>query len=490
MYLFVPEAPDPSRLAEAASEEDEVPEEGLPMLSRAGGMEEVPAQARMLRHGRGTWSRLMPSESHWWRLGLGVLACVALVATQLPAPAGHEGLRPVSRWAQGSGGQDMQRLAAQPSCAVIGCGVSFDPVRPCQCNPPCKRFGSCCSDYDDQCVAPPLCKDLGCKGLDATKSCQCDPECKVHDTCCADALDVCQATGKWPPAGAQRPSPPSPEELKEMEHPATNCGKLKKGEKVEVRDAALTSWLQGVVTGLNPVKVTPDGWGFGYAWRALRRHGVICHTDPEQMTAKNTSHAPDQPGCLCLFDIDRTLTCEQGHAEKCAGTQKLEGVYDLAFGGGTLVLSAASVALKNNQTFCSKCLRGVISQGAASGAFSDMRSEILKVLGGVQWTLSDVWSNPAPNVTSLLVCGAPDTKKQDTARQMVDWLNKEKAAAIRDEDVYFFDDNILNAPPFNGTGFNAHQVSCASRWVKGTGLGLCGATADEIVRKRGIGKCA
>ena len=47
--------------------------------------------------------------------------------------------------------------------------------------------------------------------------------------------------------------------------------------------------------------------------------------------------------CLCLFDVDRTLTGQQGLlAPSCPLNQLQGGVKDSAYGGGNLTLSEAA----------------------------------------------------------------------------------------------------------------------------------------------------
>jgi len=104
----------------------------------------------------------------------------------------------------------------------------------------------------------------------------------------------------------------------------------------------------------------------------------------------------------------------------------------------------------------------------------------------VAWTLSDSWSLPAPHVQSLLVVGAPDTKKQDSVSGVLDWLREHKGVRLNRSSVFFFDDNDLNVPPFADSGFNARQISCGSR----DGIvGLCGGLASEVVPDLGVRPC-
>jgi len=53
--------------------------------------------------------------------------------------------------------------------------------------------------------------------------------------------------------------------------------------------------------------------------------------------------------------------------------------------------------------------------------------------------------------------------------------------------VWHFDDRADNALYFEGTDFNAHQISCKSR-DRGM-IGSCGATKDEFVLKKGVSAC-
>ena len=59
----------------------------------------------------------------------------------------------------------------------------------------------------------------------------------------------------------------------------------------------------------------------------------------------NSSTAIPPPGespCLCVFDIDRTLTGQQGAGSRCPLNKEIPDVWDSAYGGGRLSLSAAA----------------------------------------------------------------------------------------------------------------------------------------------------
>merc|ERR1712048_1308392 len=58
--------------------------------------------------------------------------------------------------------------------------------------------------------------------------------------------------------------------------------------------------------------------------------------------------------CLCVFDIDRTLTGKQEQTDDCPRNKLVDGVLDFAYGYGSLTLSALAVA-GINTTFCGSC---------------------------------------------------------------------------------------------------------------------------------------
>merc|ERR1712019_40531 len=80
--------------------------------------------------------------------------------------------------------------------------------------------------------------------------------------------------------------------------------------------------------------------------------------------------------CLCVFDIDRTLTGAQGRVDQCPRNREITGVHDNAYGHGWLTLSALSVA-GIDSTFCNQCHLGVCSAGDAGGSNSNERAYLL-----------------------------------------------------------------------------------------------------------------
>lgn len=197
-------------------------------------------------------------------------------------------------------------------------------------------------------------------------------------------------------------------------------------------------------------------------------------------------HNITDSSCLCVFDVDRTLTGKQGG--KCPG-KTVPGIIDTAYGGGTLRLSPLATQ-GINATFCGSCYLGVCSHGDVGGEGSPERAYIASkiIISDLQQALGPgalVWST-GEYVHSPLVAGYPEGQKQLAVEAMLDWYSLQGVQIARG-DVFFFDDKAENVVPFLGSGMNACQVSCASRAEP---LGLCGATASEVTRRTGVHGCA
>eukprot|EP00435_Cladocopium_sp_Y103_P001942 s272_g1.t1 len=69
--------------------------------------------------------------------------------------------------------------------------------------------------------------------------------------------------------------------------------------------------------------------------------GVACTPPTPPPKAAPTCAGVVSEKCLCIFDIDRTLTSKQGmqDLDKCPGSKGSDGIKDTAYGGGDLVLS-------------------------------------------------------------------------------------------------------------------------------------------------------
>ena len=248
--------------------------------------------------------------------------------------------------------------------------------------------------------------------------------------------------------------------------------------------------MQTVLKASNAFSETVGRRCLGCSGRGV--HGFdYCYspTDPEPTTtsmgastAPPTTPRPHPNPCLCVFDIYRTLTGRQSDLNTCPGNQVVQGVWDTAYGGGWLTLSQAAQTL--DQTFCNRCYLGIVSHGTASGDGSAERSYLLdNVLVSRPFSRLAA-SNPqatywsaSGEVVSPLVLGWPDGLKQNAVGGIVDWYAK-LGINIPAAKVYFFGDRTENIPPFQGTGYNAREISCQSRdYSIGNGIvGLCGAT--------------
>lgn len=206
-------------------------------------------------------------------------------------------------------------------------------------------------------------------------------------------------------------------------------------------------------------------------------------------------------GCLCTFDVDRTLTGQQGLlSPNCSGNSVEAGVLDTAYTGGDLTLSVAGQAL--DKTFCVKsgCYVGIVTAGDCSGPQSAERKHLVQQFQAAGAKLPSVeWSGPSKmgearracttaDATSTLIAGCLDGTKQQAVKGMVAWLAATERVDIPAENVWHFDDRENNVSPFQGTGFNARMVSCATRDPR-FGTGLCGGDETEIVNAHGVVVC-
>ena len=105
--------------------------------------------------------------------------------------------------------------------------------------------------------------------------------------------------------------------------------------------------------------------------------GVVVCADPKPLPTPTPP--PSQEDCLCIFDIDRTLTGKQGDVKNCPDNRIENTIWDTAYGGGWLTLSDA--AQKLSETFCNFCYLGLISAGDAGGRNSPQRPYLLDKVG-------------------------------------------------------------------------------------------------------------
>lgn len=190
--------------------------------------------------------------------------------------------------------------------------------------------------------------------------------------------------------------------------------------------------------------------------------------------------------CLCVWDVDRTLTATQGWQDRCPGTKHYPEIKDYAYNGGTLVLS--ELAQNINQSFCGQCYFGVVSAGTASGPNSPNR-DLIDSLVDPKLNVGD-WVDGCPIPTwgtKVLCCDEGHYKKQ-AVTDIVKWLHG-KGIKIANEKVHFFDDKTNNVKAM-GEGpaphYNSHQVSCPSR---DGSRGGCGGLKSEVVDTLGQNLC-
>jgi hypothetical protein len=209
--------------------------------------------------------------------------------------------------------------------------------------------------------------------------------------------------------------------------------------------------------------------------------------------------------CLCLFDIDRTLTGKQcSHrgqrscdaSRRCPRNKIHPGVDDTAYaGGGTLTLSTSEMTEQLKTTFCGvACHVGILTAGGASGVQGSEAALLLNVLRSLPHgdllpaNPNEAWGaswEAAHGAPKPLILHAADGEKQTFVPVVLEWY-RQRGVLFNSEDVYFFDDRSSNVDGFVGTGFNARQVSCNTR---DGNVGFCGATPSEITAEKGVKLC-
>jgi len=201
--------------------------------------------------------------------------------------------------------------------------------------------------------------------------------------------------------------------------------------------------------------------------------------------------------CLCVFDIDRTLTGKQEKTQECPRNRVVDPpVIDYGYGSGKATLSALA-AEGINTTFCGQCHLGITSAGHGSGEGSPWNTYILDhvMRGPVHDAFvaahpeSKRWSH-GTDVHSPYVLGQGNRRKQEAVELVRQWFAAPgREVCIRPSSVYFFGDRTENIEPFRSMGLNSREISCGSRdpdLYHGTGMvGYCGARPEEIRREAG-----
>mmetsp|Transcript_76946 Transcript_76946/g.160099 ORF Transcript_76946/g.160099 Transcript_76946/m.160099 type:complete len:432 (+) Transcript_76946:92-1387(+) len=229
--------------------------------------------------------------------------------------------------------------------------------------------------------------------------------------------------------------------------------------------------------------------------------GEIVIDEPAQDTATTPPTAPVPSACLCVFDIDRTLTGKQQRTDKCPNNEILWNLDDYAYEGGKVTLS--DLARQGiDKSFCNQCYLGITSAGAGSGATSAWNAYILSTVmrGAVQdafqaehpealtWSFGRNQASHQLDVNSPYVLLQPDKQKQDAVELIRQWYEA-REVYIEPGEVYFFGDRTENIEPFSWKGFNSREVSCGLRDYNGV-VGYCGGRLEEVVKMKGNWECS
>jgi hypothetical protein len=169
----------------------------------------------------------------------------------------------------------------------------------------------------------------------------------------------------------------------------------------------------------------------------------------------------------------------------------MPGIYDTAYGGGTLTLSPLS-AEGMAETFCGSCYLGIITAGDGSGYHSKEQEYLLKhvMINSLMTSeLNADFCSARQHQKCAFITQKPDRTKQEAVPDILEWYAS-KGIEIAPKNVYFFGDRKENIPPFAGTGYNAKVISCNSRdHSHGNMIGYCGARPEEIVPTSGAVPC-
>merc|ERR1711963_1014060 len=127
-------------------------------------------------------------------------------------------------------------------------------------------------------------------------------------------------------------------------------------------------------------------------------------------------------GCLCIFDMDRTLTGSQEDIDECPENRVVWSEWDDAYEGGRLTLSDLGQNIR--RTFCGECHLGGIT---AHGSYRNYLHAI---------------------VHHRVIRGCDGGCKVREAERMAKNLGVSKG------NVFLFDDKSANVWPFLGSGMN------------------------------------
>jgi len=205
---------------------------------------------------------------------------------------------------------------------------------------------------------------------------------------------------------------------------------------------------------------------------------VTPSTDQSEPDAEGEPTTDSSQPCLCVFDIDRTLTAKQS-ASECTESTLIDGIYDTAYGGGPLRFSHLMMNIQ--ETFClEECHLGIVSAGTASG--DDQKRRMLEQFGApyTESPYAEGWHYGCDGSAPwILSCGGSKTRG---VRSIMSWYQSQ-GVEIQDEDVYYFDDKAGEVSDFKTENFNAKQISCPPNNDPSMQGGKCGAVLSDATEK-------
>ncbi|CAE8591690.1 unnamed protein product [Polarella glacialis] len=194
--------------------------------------------------------------------------------------------------------------------------------------------------------------------------------------------------------------------------------------------------------------------------RTLPLEDFVKQDQHQQQKQKEEHHRQEATGagnrCLCIFDVDRTLTGKQEDTTRCPQNKVTHSI-DPAYHGGHRHLTLSQLGQNLESTFCKACILAIISAE----------------------------STHRPVVEALLH-GGPAVHGCDGLCKVKKATNLASELGVAHSKVFFFDDKASNVMHFKGSGMNAHQVSCGSRDGH---HGHCGGKTSEVTQATGVGTC-
>ena len=203
--------------------------------------------------------------------------------------------------------------------------------------------------------------------------------------------------------------------------------------------------------------------------------------------------------CLCVFDMDRTLTSRETSDPGCQTSKKIPGARSAGYCFDNLWWSEMAQKINTDPT-CKSCKIGVISAGNADGAgqreaFGNLIGDKAKVglYSSTPWNEAFGHGCQSQSYPGLVGCG----DKGIALKNIIEyWRNK----GVEFQRVNFYDDRVdhinqvankAEAGAYGHVDVRAKQVSCPSRDNGGDcqtrhgcsysgEIGCCGGQANEF----------